>query len=140
MGLTWGAAWFGAGILLARVPGFHSDLPFALLFAPLGFVTGIIFSGIITAIEGGRRHVHISLPRFAGWGAAGGVLLSGILAVAAAVGGNSVWGEVLAFGPALAIAGAVSAAGSLAVARRADTRELPAPSDDPAEGDLTEDD
>ena len=46
MGLTWGAAWFGAGILLARVPGFYSDLPFALLFAPLGFVTGIIFSGI----------------------------------------------------------------------------------------------
>jgi hypothetical protein len=42
MGLTWGAAWFGAGLLLARVPGFYSDLPFALLFAPLGFVTGII--------------------------------------------------------------------------------------------------
>lgn len=23
MGLTWGTAWFGAGILLARVPGFY---------------------------------------------------------------------------------------------------------------------
>ncbi len=51
MGLTWGAAWFGAGALLARVPGFYSDLPFALLFAPLGFVTGIIFSGILVVIE-----------------------------------------------------------------------------------------
>ena len=47
IGLTWAAAWFGAGILLARVPGFYSDLPFALLFAPLGFVTGVIFSGIL---------------------------------------------------------------------------------------------
>ena len=35
MGFTWGAAWFGAGILLARVPGFDSDVPFAILFAPL---------------------------------------------------------------------------------------------------------
>ena len=52
MGLIWGAAWFGAGLVLARVPGFHSDLPFALLFAPLGFVTGIIFSGILVGIEG----------------------------------------------------------------------------------------
>lgn len=138
MGLIWGAAWFGAGILLARVPGFHSDLPFALLFAPLGLVTGIIFSGILTAIEGGRGNVHISVPRFAGWGAAGGVLLSGIFAVAAAVGGRSVWGEVLAFGPALALAGAVSAAGSLTVARRAETRERPFTSGDPAEADLTE--
>lgn len=33
IGLTWAAAWFGAGILLARVPGFFSDVPFALLFA-----------------------------------------------------------------------------------------------------------
>ena len=37
IGLTWAAVWFGAGILLARVPGFYSDLP----FAPLGFVTGV---------------------------------------------------------------------------------------------------
>ena len=36
MGLTWGAAWFVAGILLARVPGVFSDLPFALIFALLG--------------------------------------------------------------------------------------------------------
>jgi hypothetical protein len=139
MGLTWGAAWFGAGILLARVPGFHSDLPFPLLFAPLGFVSGIIFSGIITAIGSGRRYVHLSLPRFAAWGAAGGLLLSGVFAVAAAVGGRSAWGEVLAFGPALAMAGALSAAGSLAVARRAETRELPGPSGDPAKADLTAD-
>ena len=51
MGLAWGAASFGAGVLLARVPGFDSDLPFALLFAPLGFVTGIIFSGILVVSE-----------------------------------------------------------------------------------------
>ena len=69
IGLTWAAVWFGAGILLARVPGFYSDLPFALLFAPLGFVTGVIFSGTLVAVERRRRLDRGSLSRFAGWGA-----------------------------------------------------------------------
>ena len=94
MGLTWGAAWFGAGILLARVPGFYSDLPFALLFAPLGFVTGIIFSGILVGIEGRRGFDRTSLARFAGWGAASGLLLSGIFVVGAALRGGGLVGRV----------------------------------------------
>jgi len=125
IGLTWAAAWFGAGILLARVPGLESDLPFALLFAPLGFASGIIFSAIIAMIESGRRYDRIPLPRFAAWGAIGGAMLAGVVAVGAGLGGRSVWGDVLLFGPALTMAGAVSAAGSLALARRAETRELP---------------
>jgi hypothetical protein len=139
MGLTWGAAWFGAGVLLARVPGFYSDLPFALLFAPLGFVTGIIFSGILVGIEGRRGFDRTSLSRFAGWGAASGLLLSGIFVVGAALRGGALWGEFLAFGPPLAIASAVCAAGSLAVARRAERRELRGASRDPVEAELTED-
>ncbi|HEY5060420.1 MAG TPA: hypothetical protein VII52_02740 [Gemmatimonadaceae bacterium] len=139
MGLTWGAVWFGAGALLARVPGFSSDLPFALLFAPLGFVTGIIFSGVLVVIEGRRRFDHMSLLRFAGWGAASGLLLSGIFVVGAALRGGALWGEFLVFGPPLAIASAICAAGSLAIARRVDRRELPSPSRDPAEAKRTED-
>jgi hypothetical protein len=138
MGLTWGAAWFGAGILLARVPGFYSDLPFALLFAPLGFVTGIIFSGILVVIEGRRRFDRMSLSRFAGWGAVSGLLLSGIFVVGAALRGETLWGEFLVFGPVLATACAVCAAGSLALARRAERRELPGPNGDRAEAELTQ--
>ena len=140
MGLTWGAAWFGAGVLLARIPGFYSDLPFALLFAPLGFATGIIFSGILVGIERRRTIDRVSLSRFAAWGAVSGLLLSGIFVVAAALRGGSVWGEFLVFGPPLTMASAVCAAGSLAVARRADRRELPRPGGDPAEAELTEGD
>ena len=139
MGLIWGAAWFGAGALLARVPGFSSDLPFALLFAPLGFVTGIIFSGILVVIEGGRQRDRISLARFAAWGAMSGVLLSGIFVVGAALRGAPLWGEFLTFGPALAMAGTVCAAGSLALARRAERRELPGPRGDPAAVELGQD-
>jgi len=124
MGLTWGVVWSGAGALLARVPGFYSDLPFALLFAPLGFVTGIIFSGILVVIERRRRFDRVSLPRFAAWGALSGLLLSGIFAVAAALRGQTAWGEFLVFGPPLTMASAVCAAGSLAMARRAEGQEL----------------
>lgn len=139
MGLTWGAVWFAAGILLARVPGFYSDLPFALLFAPLGFVTGIIFFGILVGIEGRRRFDHLSLSRFAAWGAASGLLLSGIFVIGAALRGQALWAEFLVFGPPLTIAGAVCAVGSLAMARRAERQELHRHRGDQAEAELTED-
>jgi len=119
MGLAWGAAGFGAGTLLARVPGFYSDLPFALLFAPLGFFAGIIFSAILVSIEGRRGFDRMSLSRFAGWGAVSGLLLSGIFVVGGALRGEALWGEFLVFGPALALSSAASAVGSLALARRA---------------------
>jgi hypothetical protein len=139
MGLAWGAAGFGAGILLARVSSFDVDLPFALLFAPLGFFAGVIFSGILVVIGGRRGFDRMSLSRFAGWGAVSGLLLSGIFVVGAALRGEALWREFLVFGPGLAMASAVCAAGSLALARRAERRELPGPSGDPAEAELTED-
>jgi hypothetical protein len=90
-----------------------------LLFAPLGFVTGVIFSGILVAIERRRRFDRVSLSRFAGWGAVSGLLLSGTFVVGAALRGESLWGEFLLFGLPLALSSAASAAGSLALARRA---------------------
>jgi hypothetical protein len=124
MGLTWGAAWFGAGILVARVPGFYSDLPFALLFAPFGVSTGILFFGIAVAIEGRHGLARMSLSRFAAWGAACGVLQAVAIA---SLRGKNLGGEVLVFGPVLALAGALCAAGSLAVARRSERATLPSP-------------
>ncbi|MEY2934094.1 MAG: hypothetical protein RL033_4843 [Pseudomonadota bacterium] len=122
MGLTWAAVWFGAGILLARVPGFFSDLPFALLLAPPGFVTGIIFSAIVVGVERRRGAEPLSPLRLTAWGAASGLLLSGAFAISAALRGEAVWGELLVFGPLLTVASAVSAVASLAVAKRAERR------------------
>ena len=137
MGLTWAAAWFGAGIMLLLVPGFDADVPFPILFALLGFGAGITFSGILGIIEGRRRFDQMSLARFTGWGAVGGLLLSAMFVLAVALGGEALWGELLVLGPVFALAGAVCAAGSLALARRAERRALLNVSAEPAEGELT---
>ncbi len=57
-GLVPGSYWRGCG--------FYSDLPFALLFAPLGFVAGIIVSGILVGIVSRRGFERTSLTRVAG--------------------------------------------------------------------------
>jgi hypothetical protein len=134
MGFTWGAAWTGAGIVLAVVTGFKADAPFPLVFGVLGFIAGVIFSAFLALTEGRRRFDQMSLPRFAGWGATGGLLLSAVFAKAASLG----WGDVLAIAPTFALACAVCASGSLAVARRAVRPELPDSSGDTAEAELTD--
>jgi hypothetical protein len=140
MGLTWAVAWFGAGIVLLLVVGFGAaDVPFPLFFALLGFFAGATFSGILAIVERRRRFDQMSLGRFAAWGAAGGLLLSGIFVVAAALGGETLWGEILVLGPVFALAGAASAAGSLALARKAQDRALPDTRGDRAEAGLTKD-
>lgn len=122
MGLTWGAAWGAAGGVAARVPGFDSDLPFPLLFAPFGVVTGLVFFGILVAIAARRRLDRMSLSLFAVWGAVSGLLLA---VYVAGLRGEALGREVLVFGPVLGLAGAACAAGSLAVARRAERAILP---------------
>jgi uncharacterized membrane protein YdcZ (DUF606 family) len=132
MGITWAAAWFAAGFVPRWVFGINSDLPFPLLFAGLGFIAGATFSGLLVLTEGRRRFDQMSLPRFAAWGALGGLLLSALFIRGASLG----WGEVLALSTTFAVACAACASGSLALARRAVRRELPDIRGDPAAAEL----
>jgi len=135
MGVTWGAAWAGAGMVLAVVTGFKADAPFPLVFGVLGFFAGVTFSAFLALTEGRRRFDQMSLPRFAAWGAIGGLVFAALFAKAASLG----WGDVLAIAPTFALASAVCASGSLAVARRAVSRELPDIRRNTAEAELTDD-
>lgn len=134
MGFTWAAAWASVGFVPHWVLGFFSDLPFPILFAGLGFIAGVTFSGILMLTEGRRRFDQMSLPRFAAWGAVGGLLLSALFVRGMSYG----LAEVLALNATFAFASAVCASGSLAVARRAVRRELPGSSEDVGEAGLTE--
>jgi hypothetical protein len=135
MGLTWAIAWFGAGVILLLIVGPDAaDVPFPIGFALFGFLAGAIFSGVLAIVEGRRSFDQMSLPRFAVWGAVGGLLLSGIFGLAADVGGD----VILVLGPVFASSSAASAAGSLALARLAEDRESLDAGADVAEAGLTE--
>ena len=134
MGFTWAVAWSAAGLVPRWLLGFNPDAPFPIIFGVLGFVAGVTFSAVLVLTEGRRRFDQMSLPRFAGWGAVGGVLLSAVFARAASLG----WGDILAIVPTFALASAACASGSLALARRATRRELPGIREDAAEAELTD--
>ncbi len=78
----------------------------ALQVAVLGFINGAAFSAVLRIAEGRRTFGELSLWRFAGLGALGGLVVSLL------TGG----GFLVAF----TVLGAGSAAGSLALARGAD--------------------
>jgi len=116
MGVVWGVAWLGAGLVMLLIvgPG-AADVPFPLFFGFLGFLAGATFSGILGLVGRRRRFEEMSLAGFAGRGALGGLLLSGIVNLIAGPGG-----DMLVVAPVFAIAGAISAMGTLMLARRAE--------------------
>ncbi|HET7584968.1 MAG TPA: hypothetical protein VFK13_08675 [Gemmatimonadaceae bacterium] len=117
IGLTWGAAWLGAGLVLLAIVGLDAaDVPFPLFFGLLGFLAGFAFSVILSILGRRRRFDQISLPRFAAWGALGGLALSGVFSLTVGMHAN----EFPMLGAIFAAAGAVSATGTLALARRAE--------------------
>ena len=129
IGVIWAVAWSLVGQLPRFVLGYTPDAPFPLIFGVIGFLAGVIFSVVLALTEGRRRFDQMSIKRFAGWGAVGGVLLSGVWTRIASL----ELGDVLMIVPTFAAACAVCAAGSLALARRAAGRsspELPAHASD----------
>ncbi|MFN8573077.1 MAG: hypothetical protein U0132_13590 [Gemmatimonadaceae bacterium] len=115
MGFTWAAAWSAVGFVPRWVLGMQGDLPFPILFGGLGFIAGVTFSALVVLTQGRRTFAQMSLPRFAAWGAVGGLLLSALFM-------NGVllnWTQVASISTAFALSSAACAAGSLAVARRA---------------------
>lgn len=130
MGLAWAFAWFGAGMVmllgfLLTTGSTGADVPYPLGFGMLGFFGGVTFSAVLGVLGGSRRFDQMSLPRFAGWGAAGGFLLAaGFVSVVAFVEDITFMQNLVVLGPIFAAAGAVCAGGSLAIARKAEDRDL----------------
>lgn len=123
MGLLWAAGMAGVGgviELLANVlPG---GFPMAAAvdmwpqtLAIIGFIGGTLFAVVLGIAEGRRRFDELSLPRFTAWGAVAGLLL-GLRPV--------LLGAPVFFLGVTTLGSAFAAACSLALARRADDREL----------------
>ena len=124
MGIIWGLAWLAAGLVLLAIVGLDAaDVPFPLFFGFLGFWAGVVFSAIFGSVERGRNVEQMTVPRFAGWGAVGGVVLALLVVAIATLGGDS-GAQLLVLAPVFGVAGAASAAGSLALARKGAQRNL----------------
>ena len=144
-GLTWAAGWALAGLLIgvASKLGLTWDSFFEVFDAPLpamaipGFVGGVFFSMVLGIAGRRRRFSELSLPRFAAWGAVGGLLLilfpfALVAAGLASREGSDIgtWQIVATIGPTFILLSALSASGSLMLARMSERRELLEASED----------
>lgn len=127
MGLTWAVVWAPIGVLIGMIVDRDGsmDEPWLLIGAYPGFLGGVVFATVLGIA--GRRHrfEELSIPRFAAWGAAAGLLVGSLpFAVSVSSSGASQWllgGIVIG---SITLLSAASAGGSLALARRAERREL----------------
>ncbi len=149
LGLTWAVGWGLVGLGIEVIHnvwpnpiGSLVDIWPAALGYP-AFFGGVVFSTVLGIAGRRRRFDELSLPRFAAWGAVGGVLVSLFPAAMVSVGLASANVDLWLFtaiiiGP-LSLLSAVSASGSLMLARMAEDRELLDASADVAEVGLTGD-
>ncbi len=136
LALLWAVAWAVAGLLIGVSSRLLPWLPwnafFAVFDAPLpalavpGFIGGALFSVLLGIGEHRRRFDELSVCRFAGWGAVGGLLLTMIPASAVLSGSatgadlaHEFWAITSILVVPLTALSAASAAGSLWLARRA---------------------
>lgn len=131
MGLTWGlaGALLGFGMEFVDPNGEIADI-WPAIFAYPAFLGGVLFSVVLGIAGRHRRFEDLSMPLMAGWGALGGLLVSLIPASMVGVGlasaNVSIWKITAALVVPLTLGSALAAAGSLALARRAEGRQLPA--------------
>lgn len=125
IGATWAAAWAPVGAITGWVTGTLLDFPssvaanYAAMFGVLGLMGGTIFSTVLRLAESRRSFEQLSLPRFVGWGALGGLVLGGLAVSASLLGASfDTLGAVIV--GAATLLGAASAAGTLVVARGAE--------------------
>lgn len=143
MGVAWAIAWalvgIGVGVSSRLLPFLPWDRFFAVFDAPLpalavpGFVGGALFSLVLGIVARHRRFDELSIPRFAAWGAIGGMLLSlvpaalvGMGLATLGAGARGVWALTAVIAVPLTLLSSASAAGSLALARRGARDALPA--------------
>lgn len=127
MGLTWAVLWWPIGPLLGMIldPDGSMDEPWFLVGVIPGMLCGAAFSAVLAIAARRRRLDELSLPRAAAWGALAGMLTGAFpFLIGDSSGNTSLLTLATIVISSITVLGAVSAAGSLALAQRAERREL----------------
>ena len=117
MGLVWGAFWaIVGGVIMEKIVDPNGQVVdmWPQVLGIVGFMGGVIFSGVISALAGRRGINEFSLREFAGLGGITGVL-QGVLAML-------VVGAPLLFVGVTTVMSALLAVGTLGVVRVAEKR------------------
>ncbi len=130
-GLTWAVGWTVVGLSVMVFAdtflGFDADVVelWVPVFAYPAFLSGVTFSAVLGIAGRRRRFDEMSLRRFAGWGALGGLLVGGFIATMGISSGFPGWGLVigstvtlLCTGSCRRFAGARQKGGGASVAQR----------------------
>lgn len=127
MGLTWAVVWSPLGLLLGMIvdPSGSMDEPWLVVGIYPGFLGGVVFATVLGIVGRRRRFEELSLPRVAAWGAVAGLVVGALPFVLgdASSGVNPLLLGSVVMGSTTLLS-SLSAAGSLALARRAERREL----------------
>lgn len=130
MGLMWAVVWAPVAVVVGLVidPDGSMDEMWVAVGAYAGFIGGVVFSMILAAATRRRTLGELSIARVAGWGAAAGLLVGSLpFLLGTPAAGVPLWALGGAIVGSITVLSAASAAGSLALARRGDTRKLPPP-------------
>jgi len=117
-GLTWAVGWAGFFAVVGAI--LETNVPRAVFIGGfMGLIVGGAFSVILSITERRHRLEDLSLWRVALWGGLGGILVTGSFNLLAGSEGL-IWPLVAT----MAFFGAASSAGTVAIARRPDTKLL----------------
>lgn len=126
-GVLWFIAWAPAGILLSFVvdPDGTMDEPWVLITGYPGFLGGVVFSTVLAIAGRNRRLEELTTGRVGLWGALAGAIVGTVpFLIGEPAGRVPTWLLATGFISATTLLTAASAAGTLAIAKRGETKQL----------------
>lgn len=140
MGLTWALVWAPVAVLMGMAvdPDGSMDEMWPAIGAYPGFLGGVVFSTVLAIAARRRRLDELSIVRVAAWGAVAGLMV-GVLPFTIGESASEIplWQLATVVIGSITLLSAASAAGSLALARRAEKRDVPGGAGVDVEGALS---
>lgn len=128
MGLIWAVAWAPVAVIVGtRIidPDNSMDEMWWMIGAMPGFLSGVVFSAVLSKFARRRKLAELSIPHVAAWGGLAGAAIGVLPFILGDTGGRPWIGLAAGVIGSFATLSALSAAGSLALAQSAERQDAP---------------